>query len=104
MALEGRAKLTQRDEVRLGEVARPRHDRVERGDAVALGEDDAVPVGPIGAAGGAAHPPQAERGGDIDHRERGARRPPAPVGGPADALPPAAAGPPSPPAAAAPPT
>src|SRR2546425_1287214 len=72
MALEGRAELTQRDEVRLGEVARPRHDRVERGDAVALGEDDAVPVGPVGAAGVVAHPTEVERGEDIDHRERAA--------------------------------
>src|SRR3989475_8574563 len=92
MVLEGRAKLTQRDEVRLGEVARPRHDRVERGDAVALGEDDAVPVGPVGAAGVVAHPTEVERGEDIDHRERAARMPRARVGEHADDLHPAVAG------------
>src|SRR2546422_7218989 len=96
MAVEGRAKLTQRDEVRLGEVARPRHDRVERGDAVALGEDDAVPVGPVGAAGVVAHPTEVERGEDIDHRERAARMPRARVGEHADDLHPAVAGGPSP--------
>src|SRR5438876_833317 len=43
MTLERRAELAERDELRLGEEARPRHDRVERGDGVALGDaDDAV--------------------------------------------------------------
>src|SRR5207245_3913712 len=54
--------------------------------------DDAVPVGPVGAAGVVAHPTEVERGEDIDHRERAARMPRARVGEHADDLHPAVAG------------
>src|SRR5216117_354581 len=92
MALEPRAELAERDELGFVEVARPRHDRVERGDGVALGEDDAVPIGPVGALRVVAQPTEVERREDIDHRERAARMPRACVGEHADDLHPALAG------------
>src|SRR3989441_271004 len=92
MTLERRAELAERDELRLGEEARPRHDRVERGDGVALGEDDTVPVGPVGALGVVAQPAEVERRENVDHREGSARVSRARVGEHADYLHPAVAG------------
>src|SRR6266571_62770 len=92
MTLEWRAELAERDELRLGEEARPRHDRVERGDGVALGEDDTVPVGPVGALGVVAQPAEVERRENVDHREGSARVSRARVGEHADYLHPAVAG------------
>jgi hypothetical protein len=86
MALQRAAELAQRDELLLGEVAGARHHRVERGHRVALGEHDAIAIGPAGALGVVAQAPEHDRHEQVDHRERAAGMPGARVGQHADDL------------------
>src|ERR687891_587901 len=72
VALERAAELAQRDELLLGEVAASGHDGVERGDGVALGEHDAVAIGPVGSPGIVSQAAEGDRHQQIDHRQRAA--------------------------------
>src|SRR5439155_16582081 len=73
MTLERAAELAQRDGLALGEVARARHDGVERGHRVALREHDAVAVRPVGLPRIVAQSAENDRRQDVDDRQRAAR-------------------------------
>jgi hypothetical protein len=72
MALERVPQLSQAGQRRLREVARLRHHRVERRHAVALGEHEAIAIGPVGTPGVVLHAVEVEHGQQVDHRERAA--------------------------------
>jgi hypothetical protein len=73
VALERAAELAQRDELALREVAGARHHRVEGGHRVALGEHDAVAIGPVRTPGVVPQPAEDDRHEQVDDRKRPAR-------------------------------
>ena len=70
MALQWAAQLAQSDQAVLGKITGARHRGVEGGHRVALGEDQAVTVGPVRALGIVTHSLEQQRGHEVDHRER----------------------------------
>jgi hypothetical protein len=70
MALEHRADLAELLELGVREVAVLGKRRVEDRRGVALGEDEAVALGPVGPLRVVAEDPEVERGDDVSRRER----------------------------------
>ena len=76
MALQDAAELAQGGELLPGEITQAGEHGIEGRGAVALGEDEAVPVGPAGIAG-----PDAHLGEEQGHQDVGGRQRPAQVPG-----------------------
>ena len=72
MALQRAAELAERDELAFREVAGARHDGVERRHRVALGEHDAIAIGPVRPPRIVAQAAEDDRHQQIDHRQRAA--------------------------------